>query len=448
MTSMITKKTMEATSIINETIKLYRLEDKLSDVEKKFLGFEYNDKNLSLTDTQEIDHQLRYFTENYAYNIVNNVAVKVKNELDSESKIVFNTYENSDLETFFVNRMALLLSNVNIIYKENKNITSLVCTLDYFKQCLNKGDNFSAELMWNELVKTSLPLSERTEFYLMSALMFNALRNPMAAETMLNLIISDDRIDNDHKFMRVKAMYILSMNYLRGNPEIFRDSKKAKSILNEAYNILDLELGNEYEFIKLFNRNGYALALFQEGKTEECIQIMEEKILAISKIIDEKNKYYNLHKVVLVYNLYQCFKRDGQLRKAEDTLRKAISLDVNDVEYRYDLVRFLIEYNRFEEAEKELIILENSFDYDVYYQNAYLGYVYFEKEDYNKAMNYFKKAYEYNHQLNNEEENLYNYLVTLKACNEMDEIKFLKKKYDNFKFSEFKEEIEEIFYEE
>ncbi|WP_156921235.1 tetratricopeptide repeat protein [Brochothrix campestris] len=39
---------------------------------------------------------------------------------------------------------------------------------------------------------------------------------------------------------------------------------------------------------------------------------------------------------------------------AEKTIKMVIDSDENDIEYKYDLVRFLIEENRFEEALEEL----------------------------------------------------------------------------------------------
>ncbi|EUJ34799.1 hypothetical protein BCAMP_12110 [Brochothrix campestris FSL F6-1037] len=67
--------------------------------------------------------------------------------------------------------------------------------------------------------------------------------------------------------------------------------------MNEAHNIATTELlclGDQQKFIEIFNRNGYALALFQEGKTTECINILNEKIAMLSEIINEKKHEFSL----------------------------------------------------------------------------------------------------------------------------------------------------------
>ncbi|ODJ62338.1 tetratricopeptide repeat protein, partial [Brochothrix thermosphacta] len=398
---------------------------------------------------QNIEYQLRFFTEDYAYNIVNNIVIKIKDELKKIQKIEFNLYKKSVIEDFFIERLCLFNDNVSIKYIKIQ-IEELCCTLKIFKQYLNKGDNFSAKIIWDSLINSELSNSEKLSFYHISSLMFNSLKNPLAAETMLNYVINNDYLDNDSKIIKVKAMYVLSMNYLRTHPNKLKDLKKAKLILNEAHNIATTELlylGDQQKFIEIFNRNGYALALFQEGKTTECINILNEKIAMLSEIISEKNtnSHFKLHKTVLMYNLYQCYLKEGMIDSAEKTIKMVIDSDENDIEYKYDLVRFLIEENRFEEALEELDNIKKTNNPDCYSQNSYLGYCYYLLEDYNNSKVFFKKALDYNYEDSKEEEALYNYLLTLEQVMEVDTIQKLKAKYSNKKFEFFNKEIEEIF---
>lgn len=72
---------------------------------------------------------------------------------------------------------------------------------------------------------------------------------------------------------------------------------------------------------------------------------------------------------------------------SEKTIKIVIDSDENDIEYNYDLVRFLIEENRIEEALEELGNIYKTNNTDCYYQNTYLGYCYYLSEDYNKSRN-------------------------------------------------------------
>lgn len=41
-----------------------------------------------------------------------------------------------------------------------------------------------------------------------------------------------------------------------------------------------------------------------------------------------------------MYNLYQCYLKEDMIDSAEKTIKMVIDSDENDIEYKYDLVRF------------------------------------------------------------------------------------------------------------
>lgn len=340
---MIEKKTTVATEVIKETVELFFLEGKLNDVEKKFIGLHYNSAKLSLTENQSVNYQLRFFGREYAYAIINNIAVKIKTKIAAERKIEFNLYKYSELELFFVERLCELTNNIILSYKKNNNIKSVVSDFENFLYFLNKGDNVTSDIIWHNLIESKLDDTQKLSFYHTSGLMFKSLKRTLASETMLKMVIENDYIDKEHIAIKVKAMYILAMNYLRNNYSELRSITKAKILLDSAYKIADNELaylGKQQQFIKIFNRNGYALAMFQEKRVAECIKLLQEILFQISQIVNDslecENKHYQLHKVVIMYNLYQCYLKRGSLREAENILIQLIELDSNDVEYRYN----------------------------------------------------------------------------------------------------------------
>ncbi|QXB87672.1 tetratricopeptide repeat protein (plasmid) [Acinetobacter lwoffii] len=121
-------------------------------------------------------------------------------------------------------------------------------------------------------------------------------------------------------------------------------------------------------FEKIFNRNGYALILFKEGK------LLDAK-LQILECLDNINKYHgddinnkiNIHKSVLLYNLAQCYEKLGMIDDAISTFKILLELDPNMDEYYLDLSRC---YGVSEQVENAIFACETATKIEPYnYQN-------------------------------------------------------------------------------
>ena len=137
---------------------------------------------------------------------------------------------------------------------------------------------------------------------------------------------------------------------------------------------------------------------------------MEEvKLIEALKREVDKKKFGHLHLAVLYYNLFQLYNKSNQYELAESTLGELIKLDPNDIEYKYDYIRFLFKLNRDDEAK---VVLDNLTEQgDKVFQNNYYAQYFGKKKKYNEARRYAEKALIYNYNLQKNNQFLYNYLV-------------------------------------
>lgn len=118
--------------------------------------------------------------------------------------------------------------------------------------------------------------------------------------------------------------------------------------------------------------------LFRENMFEKAIEAYEDAI-----DFDSSNP-------ILYNNIGICYIRIKKYDLALKYLKKAISLDSNNMDILFNVIEILIEKEEFEEANQYINNLDDTMMYKKYY---YLGELYFKKKDYDKSKSAFAKAY-------------------------------------------------------
>ncbi|MFY0521511.1 tetratricopeptide repeat protein [Lysinibacillus sp. UGB7] len=417
----ILKNSLVSTNIIANTIELLGNKNLLTTVENNFL----NPKNInitsdmSITDSQDINHQLRYFDLHRALRLINFISFKVFNELKRQKiknvEIQFHASQISEPELFFISRLNHFSEKtIDIKLSLQANMAAIEIEDNDMAFYLSVGDLWTSLDIGNDvLISNSSNLD--IEFLLRLAITQNNLGNTFAGETLLKHIISKDYNTNNENEVKISSLYILSMLYLRHHDKSFHSIEIAEKYLTRAYNLLNDPsfIHNDKEFKKIFNRNGYALILFKRNRIQEAIDLLEKKIKELDLLIAGGKKYALLHKTVLMYNISQCYNSLGDFRKSVLLLEEIIKIDTYDADYHYEIVKILFENDLLDEGFKWLEIIEDKNIEDLSIQSAMKGYYFIQKENYKEAALNYKTAYflEYNNRYIGEI--LYSYLYSL-----------------------------------
>ncbi|MGE7983664.1 tetratricopeptide repeat protein [Solibacillus sp. NPDC093137] len=417
----IKKTSMISTSIIANTVKSLDKVNFLTTVEENFL----DPKNLkitsgmSITDSQNINHQLRYFDLHRALRLINFISYKVYQELQSnniqEITFKFNISQVSEPELFFIDRLKHYSQNIIdiIVAPEVNKITDEVDFED-MPFYLSVGDLWTSLKIGNDILNSKGTILD-SQFILNFAITQNNLGNTMAGEALLNQILSKEVNNSNENEIKITALYILSMLYLRHHDRKFHSIEKAENYLEQAFNLLNDPsfIHNDKEFKRIFNRNGYALLLFKKNQIEEAINLLEIKIRELDVLISGGKEYAVLHKTVLLYNISQCYNVLGDFRKSVELLQQIIEIDTYDADYHYEIVKILFDHELLDEGFEWLEIIEKKNIVDLSIQSAMKGYYFLQKEDYQNAALHYETAYnlEYNDRYTGEI--LYSYLYTL-----------------------------------
>ncbi|TGN30531.1 lipopolysaccharide assembly protein LapB [Lysinibacillus sp. S2017] len=417
----IKKTSMISTSIIANTVKCFEKENFLTTVEKNFL----DPKNLkitsgmSITDSQNINHQLRYFDLHRALRLINFISYKVYQELQSnkikEITFNFNTSQVSEPELFFIDRLKHYSQN-NIDVKVAPQVNKIADEINSEDMAfyLSVGDLWTSLKIGNDILN-SKGSNLDSQFILNFAITQNNLGNTMAGEALLNQILSKEVNNSTENEIKITSLYILSMLYLRHHNKKFHSIEKAENYLAQAFNLLNDSsfIHNDKQFKRIFNRNGYALLLFKKNQIEEAINLLEVKIRELDILISGGKEYAILHKTVLLYNISQCYNFLGDFRKSVNLLKEIIEIDTYDADYHYEIVKILFDNDLLNEGFEWLEIIEDKNIVDLSIQSAMKGYYFLQKEDYQEAALHYETAYylEYNDRYTGEI--LYGYLYTL-----------------------------------
>jgi len=122
------------------------------------------------------------------------------------------------------------------------------------------------------------------------------------------------------------------MLYLRHHQGIWRDRCRAEALLEEAF-----QTTLKYDvnpFLRIFNRNGFALILFRKGEIDEAISLLQSAVKALKKIPSKKAL---MHTSVIIYNIAQCYAAKGMRSKAIEQLNALLEIDPYYPEYHMEL---------------------------------------------------------------------------------------------------------------
>ena len=122
----ITKSSNDELDIIKSIVKKLNFENNLTDLQKRLLQFDYKKNTLSMSNSQPIDGQLRYYDENFGLDILNHLASMLSNKIvEEENNILIRYFELSKPEFFFIERIELfskitvMLNPINEYYEDN-----------------------------------------------------------------------------------------------------------------------------------------------------------------------------------------------------------------------------------------------------------------------------------------------------------------------------------------
>lgn len=106
----ITKSSNDELDIIKSIVKKLNFENNLTDLQKRLLQFDYKKNTLSMSNSQPIDGQLRYYDENFGLDILNHLASMLSNKIvEEENNILIRYFELSKPEFFLLNELNYFL---------------------------------------------------------------------------------------------------------------------------------------------------------------------------------------------------------------------------------------------------------------------------------------------------------------------------------------------------
>ncbi|EIB96329.1 tetratricopeptide repeat protein [Pantoea sp. Sc1] len=338
--------------IIRKTVLRFVEEKKLSVNDKKFLyPLEAFDKSeLSLTDKIGPDDQIRYFLSERVFRKVAELARKIADnrvfEIELDVKCAGFPLISSFIQSLF--RMGVKVHLVTLgtdegpgelteseiqlvkeIIKGNRGDLSVIEPATH--KIINAGDIFSADHLLEHSIQSFDQFAEKNAGLI--GVIKNCINSPLEAEYYYNLSKK-----NGDALKTVKANYTLSMLFLRHHAVNNRNLSKGRALLDEAYEIIqngDLAYtGTDTEnFYRVFNRNGYGLILFREGRSEEAIELLR---WGINKLSDEYSIHY-MHRSVIMYNICLCYKRLHRYDEAIEEFKKLLDIDYAFPEYHLEM---------------------------------------------------------------------------------------------------------------
>lgn len=441
----IEKSSEVSTSIIKNFVNKMNMVYVLNDVEKRFLGFEFSTNSLSLTDNQDIEHQLRFYEKSYGLSLVNSIAIKLVTKAQLKEKVVINLFELSELEEFFLERLEKVKpNNWNFEYKNTQHrILPISYTYKTMRLYQNIGDTWTARIISDFLLESDTQISKNSKLLRDISFNYFGLDDPLATKAIILEAVKLKAETAEENNILVSGMYILSLLYSRHLPKTFRNFDKSALYLNKAYQIIlneKIPLKNRL-FEKVFNRNGYAFILFFEKKYAETVDLMRSLINEIKPFVKE-NSFGKLHLAVLTYNLFQVYNLSGNTEKAQTTMMELFLLDPNDVEYKYDYIRFLFENERATETKIILDDLQKNNVGDPVFQNSYYAQYFMALEQFEEALPFAYRAVIYNYDKTQSNRFLYNYIIAAVNAGHIVDTSFI---LDNLEYKEeFYEEVKNL----
>lgn len=254
------------------------------------------------------------------------------------------------------------------------------------RKFLNSGDIFTAEY----LVEHGLQYFDNFEnkYANIIGTIKNCVDKPIEAEYYYSYF---------HKNAKgkdfVKSYYPLSMLYLRHHKKNKLNFNKDKKLLTDAYQCilngaLDEQKPTEKIFYTVFNRNGYALVLFREGKINEATELLENSL----KKLSTQTKKHFMHKSVIIYNLCQCYRKLKNYDKAIQYYQILLEYDYSFPEYHLELALCFLDKK---DIVSYKLCLENALSINKYHADTHYYYsLLYIDDDLSRAEHHAKLAWE------------------------------------------------------
>ncbi|WP_367144221.1 tetratricopeptide repeat protein [Pantoea stewartii] len=372
---------------------------------------------LSLTDKMDPDNQIRYFLADRTLKKVSEFAKKIAergtkkvriNLIHAESVLIRHfaqALSRMKVETAF-EEFSEQKSQNELTQNEKKLITQLIrgysgdehFVIGSIKKIVNCGDVFSAEYLLEHGLKYFKSF-ETANANLIGTIK-NCVNKPIEAEYYYLKI----KEQNDPLAL-VVANYPLSMLYLRHHKQEKRNLEKGKYYLTEAYDYiqnggLDSLSKEDREFYTVFNRNGYGLILFREGKVSEAISLLNWGIETLSSDTPK----HHMHRSVILYNVCQCYKKIRDFDSAINCYKQLLEIDYVFPEYHLEMGLCLLEkgdLSAYEKCLKEALRLNPYHSDSHYYYSLFLA----DRENYELAETHAELAW----QLTGDDITAYNY---------------------------------------
>ncbi|TFH89787.1 tetratricopeptide repeat protein [Vibrio ouci] len=389
--------------------------DALSPRLKKFLyPLEQHDSNsLSLTDGLSYEEQIRYPMKSRAIALSSAIAFIMSKKGSVEIKVP--SFSSEQLTNFSATllrggrfHLNLMTINDNVAITENekallnqialKDKGDEAIIFDSVRKIINSGDIFTAESILEHCCKCFDGFSIRKSNII--GTVKNCLGKSSEAEYFYN--------NHDGTLLsQIKSAYPTSMLHLRHHPKIFQDPKVASQLLEQSFKQLQqteisaVLSSDELDFHRVFNRNGYALILFKDGKVEESVDLLKWGL----SVLGEKGGKFHMHKSVILYNIYQCYKQSGDIEKAHEYMDMVLDIDPMFPEYWLEKISIT------SDSDEKIQYFSKINDIDPYHSDSvYLHSI--ELLDRNEISQYIamaKKAWV----LDENETTRYNYLYSL-----------------------------------
>lgn len=387
----------------------------------------------SLTDTQDVSQQLRFFVKDRTLRHLVKIAYLLLKDRDVHIHIVGAKWLDEGSKLFFEAAHQLGLIQLTLIYEERENTPMITYTPEdeerrihaltvapreltaEEKQWLYQsalryigcGDAWTGERILTRLFQEE----QKADYGYYLGIAYTQLEKTLLAEYYLHL---SKQLGKEKDV--VSCNYVLSMLYARHHPSYLLSLEKAEKLLHEAYQVL-LALAPEEKdvtFQKVFNRNGYALILFRRGEVNEAIRLLQQGIQTLAQY---KNAKAALHQSVLVYNLAQCYMKVRAYERAIEQFRYLIKLDPYYPENHLELARCLIEKEKWSAAIEHL---QQAQKLDPYIMETYslLGYVYLQLDQLQQSQRNYEQAYQLSlHAV----DTAYDYAYSLSESNQYEE---------------------------
>lgn len=281
-----------------------------------------------------------------------------------------------------------MLNPINEYYEDN-----IIYSLSDMYKLMNIGDVWNARRAAQKLYRKN---RNNNDFLLHYGVLEANFKNPLAAESLLKQVIDSSKESDEDKILKASARYSLAMLYMRVFERGIIPREKPEKLLNEGYEILNSldSIKNDILLNKIFNRNGYALVLFEKRQLDTAESLMRDLLLLAQPLV-KKEPRAKLHVAVLTYNLFQV-EEAQHYKDYMKTIIEASRLDPNDGDYIFDIIRRKLQREDFSDIAKLLSKIQKLKIPNLEYYYSYMSNYKLHLNKQQEALELAIKAYYYN----------------------------------------------------